>query len=207
MTTRVAPSFVAIGQDHSSTGQGTVLAAVDSELELVHKHVPPNVKFTRLSGDEATQASALEALRCNTWVHLACHGKHDLVHPSNSRFAMSNKPLTLLDIVENNVPPAEFAFLSACHAARGDEKTPDEVIHLAAGLQFSGFKSVIGTLWDVDDAVAKHVVEAFYENMFKDLDEGVMDCTKAAWALNKATYAMKKIVPLEQRIGFVHIGL
>lgn len=207
MTTRVAPSFVAIGQDYSSTGQGTVLAAVDSELELIHKHVPPNVKFTRLSGDEATQASALEALRCNTWVHLACHGKQDLVHPSNSRFAMSNKPLTLLDIVENNVPQAEFAFLSACHAARGDEKTPDEVILLAAGLQFSGFKSVIGSLWEVDDAVAKHVVEAFYENMFKDLDEGVMDCTKAAWALNKATYAVKKKVPLEQRIGFVHIGL
>ncbi|KAG1763789.1 CHAT domain-containing protein [Suillus occidentalis] len=202
MTTRVSPSFVAIGQDQSSAGQGTVLAAVDSELELVHKHVPPNVKFTHLSGDEATQANALEALRCNTWVHLACHGKQDPVHPSNSRFAMSNKPLTLLDIVENSVPQAEFAFLSACHTARGDE-----VIHLAAGLQFSGFKSVIGTLWEVDDAVAKHVVEAFYENMFKDLDEGVMDCTKAAWALNKATYAVKKKVLLEQRIGFVHIGL
>ncbi|KIK44723.1 hypothetical protein CY34DRAFT_603078 [Suillus luteus UH-Slu-Lm8-n1] len=207
MTTRVAPSFVVIGQDQSSAGQGTVLPAVGGELELVHKHLPPNVKFTHLSGDEATQASALEALRCNTWVHLACHGKQDPVHPSNSRFAMSNKPLTLLDIVENNVPQAEFAFLSACHAARGDEKTPDEVIHLAAGLQFSGFKSVIGTLWEVDDAVAKHVVEAFYENMFKDLDEGVMDCTKAACALNKATYAVKKKVPLEQRIGFVHIGL
>ncbi|KAG1861135.1 CHAT domain-containing protein [Suillus subalutaceus] len=105
---------------------------------------------------------------------------------------MRTKPLSLLDIIENDAPQAEFAFLSACHATCGDKKIPDEVIHLAAGLQFSGFKSVVGTLWEVDDAVARHVVGAFYENMFKNLDQGVMDCTKAAWALNKATYAVKK---------------
>ncbi|KAG1795223.1 hypothetical protein EV424DRAFT_1353630 [Suillus variegatus] len=86
--------------------------------------------------------------------------------------------------------------------------TPDEVIHLAAGLQFSGFKSIIGTVWQVDNSVAKHVVKAFYENMFPDLkDGGVMDCTKAAWALNRATHAVETKVPLEQRMVFIHIGV
>ncbi|KAG1823959.1 CHAT domain-containing protein [Suillus subaureus] len=108
---------------------------------------------------------------------------------------MRDEPLTLLDIMENDTPHAEFASLSACHTAVGDEETPDEVIHLAAGLQFSGFKSVIGTLWVVDDAVVKHVVEAFYENMF------------TAWALNRATNAVKAKVPLEQRMVFIHIGV
>ncbi|KAG0700147.1 hypothetical protein DFH29DRAFT_1070320 [Suillus ampliporus] len=121
-----------------------------------------------------------------------------------------------LELVHELVPPNattmlrkhEFAFLSACHTAVGDEETPDEVIHLAAGLQFSGFKSVIGTLWVVDDDVAKHVVEAFYTRLFKGLEEegGMMDCTKAASALNHATYNVKNKVPLEQRIVFVHIG-
>ncbi|KAG2131230.1 uncharacterized protein EDB93DRAFT_1164327 [Suillus bovinus] len=79
------------------------------------------------------------------------------MQPYNSHFVMRDQPLTLLDIMERDNPHAEFAFLSACpsHTAVGDEKTPDEVIHLAAGLQFSGFKSVVGTLWEVDDAVAK----------------------------------------------------
>ncbi|KAG1740446.1 CHAT domain-containing protein [Suillus paluster] len=203
----LTPSFVAIAQGQPGAGQGTVLATVDSELELVHKLVPPNVKFTYLSGGEATQAGALEALQCNTWAHLACHGKQDRQQPYNSRFAMRDKPLTLLDIMENNAPQAEFAFLSACHTAVGDEETPDEVIHLAAGLQFSGFKSVIGTLWVVDDAVAKHVVEAFYGHMFKDLKEDVIDCTKAASSLNHATCAVTNKVPLEQRIVFIHIGV
>ncbi|KAG2099237.1 CHAT domain-containing protein [Suillus discolor] len=208
MKKRMPPSFVAIGQGQPGAGKGKVLLTVDSELELVHKLVPATAKHTTISGDAATRAGALEALQQNTWVHIACHGKQDPKQPYNSHFVMRDEDLTLLDIMERDIPHAEFAFLSACHTAVGDEETPDEVIHLAAGLQFSGFKSVIGTLWQVDDSVAKHVVKAFYENMFPDLkDGGVMDCTKAAWALNRATHAVKTTVPLEQRMVFVHIGV
>ncbi|KAG1888265.1 CHAT domain-containing protein [Suillus subluteus] len=163
------PSFVAIGQGQPGAGQGKELSTVESEIELVRSLVPTMASPTTLSGDAATRAGALETLRSNTWVHLACHGKQDHDQPYYSHFAMKDEPLTLLDIMENDAPQAEFAFLSACHTAAGDEDTPDEVIHLAAGLQFSGFKSVIGTLWVVDDAVAKHVVKAFYKNLFKDL--------------------------------------
>jgi CHAT domain-containing protein len=208
MKKRVTPSFVAIGQSSPGAGQGEALLTVDSELKLVRKLVPATANPTTLSGDDATRAGALDALQCNTWVHLACHGKQDPEQPYYSRFAMKDKPLTLLDIMEKDIPHAEFAFLSACHTAVGDEETPDEVIHLAAGLQFSGFKSVIGTLWRVDDSVAKHVVEAFYQKMVKGLkDGGMMDCTKAAWALNRATCAVKTKVPLEQRMVFIHIGV
>jgi CHAT domain-containing protein/tetratricopeptide (TPR) repeat protein len=208
MKKRVTPSFVTIGQGKPGAGKGKELLAVDSELELVHKLVPATANRTTISGDAATRAGALEALQQNTWVHLACHGKQDHTQPYDSHFVMRDEHLTLLDIMERDIPHAEFAFLSACHTAVGDEETPDEVIHLAAGLQFSGFKSVIGTLWEVDDSVAKHVVEAFYKNMFKDLeDDGVMDCTKAAWALNRATHSVKTKVPLEQRMVFVHIGV
>ncbi|KAG2119629.1 uncharacterized protein F5147DRAFT_564596, partial [Suillus discolor] len=52
----------------------------------------------------------------------------------------------IFDLMENSAPQADFTFLSACHTAVGDERTLDEVIHLAADLQFSGFKNVIGTL-------------------------------------------------------------
>ncbi|KAG1773680.1 CHAT domain-containing protein [Suillus placidus] len=205
---RVTPSFVTIGQGQPGGGKGKALLAVDSELELVHKLVPAAANRTTISGDAATRAGALEALQQNTWVHLACHGKQDPAQPYDSHFVMKDEHLTLLDIMERDIPQAEFAFLSACHTAVGDEKTPDEVIHLAAGLQFSGFKSVVGTLWEVDDAVAQHVVKAFYTNMFEDLkDGGVMDCTKAAWALNRATHAVKTKVPLEQRMVFIHIGV
>ncbi|KAG1891856.1 CHAT domain-containing protein [Suillus fuscotomentosus] len=197
----VPPSFVAIGQGQPGAGKGKALLAVDSKLELIRKLVPTTAYCITISGDAATRASALSTLQQNAWVHLACHGKQDPTEPNNSRFLMRDEHLTLLNI-------AEFAFLSACPTAMGDEKMSEEVVHLAAGLQFSGFKSIVGTLWEVDDAIAKHVVEAFYRYMFGDLkDGGVMDCTKAAWVLNCATHAVKTEVPLEQRMVFVHIGV
>jgi CHAT domain-containing protein len=208
MKKHVASSFATIGQGNLGAGKGKALLAVNSELKLVHKLVPASAKRTTISGDAATRAGALEALQQNTRVHPACHGKQDCMQAYNSHFIMKDKHLTLLDIMERDIPHAEFAFLSACHTTIGNEEMPDKVIHLAAGLQFLGFKSVVGTLWEVDDAVAKYVVEAFYENLFKDSkDGGVMDCTKAAWALNCATHAVKTKVPLEQRMVFVHIGV
>jgi CHAT domain-containing protein len=183
---------------------------IDSELGLINKLVPVTANPTTLSSNDSTRrrVGALVALQRNTWVHLTCHGKQDREQPYYSCFAMKDEPLTLLDIMESDTPHAEFAFLSASYTAIGDEKTPDEVIYLAAGLQFSGFKSIIGALWNVDDNTAKHVVEAFYENMIEGLEDGdMMDCTKAAWALNRATNAVKTKVPLEQRIIFVHVGV
>ncbi|KAG2038440.1 hypothetical protein BDR03DRAFT_999401 [Suillus americanus] len=198
MKKRVSPSFVAIGQGQSGAGKGKALLAVDSELELVRKLVPATANCTTISGDAATRAGALEALEGNTWVHLTYRGTQDPAQPYNSHFVVRDEPLTLLDITEKE------------HSARRvrDEETPDEDIHLAAGLQFSGFKSVIGTLWGVDDAVAKYVVEAFYKYISKDLEDGgVMDCTKAAWALDCATHAVKMKPPLEQTMVFNHIGV
>ncbi|KAG2107447.1 uncharacterized protein F5147DRAFT_523288, partial [Suillus discolor] len=64
-----------------------------------------------------TRAGALEALQ---QVHLACHGKQDPTQPYNSHFVMRDEHLTLLDIMEKNLPQVEFAFLTACHTAVGD---------------------------------------------------------------------------------------
>ncbi|KAG6377953.1 hypothetical protein JVT61DRAFT_14747 [Boletus reticuloceps] len=47
--------------------------------------------------------------------------------------------------------------------AVGDETTPDEMIHLAAGLQFTGVKSVVGTLWTISDTIAYMLVPEFYK--------------------------------------------
>ncbi|KAH7920201.1 hypothetical protein BV22DRAFT_1199073 [Leucogyrophana mollusca] len=195
--------FAAIGQANPGGDLERELKSVDKEIRLVQMAVPEWVPFTCLSGRLATDIAALDALRAHSWVHLACHGRQDTVQPFASSFAMSNRPLSLLDIINADVGCPEFAFLSACHTAVGDYTIPDEVIHLAAGMQFAGFKSVIGTMWAVDDQVAHHMVTNFYDSLFS---EG-MDWTKAAGALNKAARNVdKKQVPLEQRIVFIHIG-
>ena len=79
----------------------------------------------------------------------------------------------------------EFAYLSACHTTVGDEKSPDEVIHLTLAMQFVGFRSVIGTMWAVDKPSR-------------------LDHTRAAFALTKT---MKSVdIPFDQRILYIHLG-
>jgi CHAT domain-containing protein len=150
----------------------------------------------------------LQGLEENTWVYLACRGKQDREQPYNSHFIMKDEPILLLDIMEKDIPHTEFAFLLACHTAIGDEETPNKVIHFTVGLQFSGFKSIIGMLWEVDNAVVKYIVKVFYKNSFKDLKEGdEIHCTKAAWALNCAMHSVKTKVLLEQKMVFIHVGV
>ena len=110
--------------------------------------------------------------------------------------------------VGRNLTNAEFVYLSACHTAVGDEESPDEVIHLASAMQFAGFRSVIGTMWQVDDAETNKIVPLFYKHRVDE--SGCLDHTRAAFALWETMRSLKSgtsgKVPLDQRVLYVHIG-
>ena len=200
-------SFAAVGQAKPSEDQKLrELPEVDHEIKKIQNetNMPPNVKFDIVTGDAATIEGAVQAFREHRWVHLVCHSAQHATKPLESWFAMRDGPLTLMRIIQERYTGSEFAFLSVCHTVVGDTSTPDEVLHLAAGMQFAGFNGVIGTLWRVDDAIAHQVVTRFYREMFK---RPVIDFEQAAEALNIAMVESAKEVPLEKRIVFVHIGI
>ncbi|KAG1787378.1 uncharacterized protein HD556DRAFT_1312835 [Suillus plorans] len=158
----------------------TLLALIRSR-QLMKKRVPPS--FVAIGQGQPSAGKGKVLLAVDSELELT----HKLVLATANHTTISGDKVTRASALEAEY--AEFAFLSACHTAVGEEM-PDEVIHLAAGIQFSGFKNVVGTLWEVDDAVAKDVVEA--------------------WALKRATHAVKTKVPLEQRmielVVLVHRG-
>ncbi|KAG2037127.1 CHAT domain-containing protein [Suillus americanus] len=197
--------FVAIGQGNPDSGNE--LRCIAPELADITQRLAPIVScFTSLEDSDATVQGVLNALNHNQWLHLACHGMPNRQRPFESSFAMRDGSLTIKDIIRSNWQNPEFAFLSACHTTVGDEKSPDESIHLAAAMQFSGFRSVIGSMWPVDDEVARQVVSAFYDKLVDD--SGRLDCTRAAVALHKAVKKLRRNkIPLEQQIVFVHIGI
>jgi CHAT domain-containing protein len=141
--------FAAIGQNrpagHSSE---STLEFVEPELELVRSLLPnpPTVSFTKITSVDAMKSRALCAMQDHTWLHFACHGTQNHWEPFMSAFLMCDQALSLLDITQTDLSRHEFALLSARDTAVGDSSTPDEVIHLAAGLQFAGIKSVVGPM-------------------------------------------------------------
>ncbi|KAG1890193.1 CHAT domain-containing protein [Suillus subluteus] len=174
-------SFAAIGQNLPANASFT-LDCVEPELELVQSLLPPppTVSFTKITSNYKD--------------------------PFNLALLMHDQPLSLLDMTQTDLSRHEFAFLSACETAAGDHDSPDEAIHLAAGLQFAGVKSVIGTLWKVNDSTVPRLVEAFYKNFCGD---GTMNSKRAAQVLHQAVQllACDMDMLLDQRIVFIHIGI
>jgi tetratricopeptide (TPR) repeat protein/CHAT domain-containing protein len=176
---------------------------VFQEIEIIKGFVED---ITSCSGMDAHKEAVLAGLQSHPWVHFACHG-HLEEESFDSWFQLHNSEhLTVLDLAKAQLPNAEFAFLSACHSAAGDiHGTPDESIHLAAALQFCGFKSVIGTLWAMVDDDGPDIADAFYKHMFCNTD--TIDLRHAAEALNTATRDLrKKGVSLDRWTNFIHIG-
>jgi hypothetical protein len=123
----------------------------------------------------------------------ACHGLPDRKKPFESAFALYDGHFTIQRIIECDLKNPEFAYLSACHTTVGDEESLDEVIHLASAMQFAGFRSVIGTMWAVDDGATNKITSTFYKHMVDE--SGRLDHTCAAFAPNKTMRSTGPLYP------------
>jgi len=193
--------FLAVGQA-SAKGEPE-LPSVSSELTIVAERIQDLATFTRLEGPESNISQVSRELRRSKWVHFAGHAIPNRKHPFDSAFGLHDGHFTVERIMGCELENPEFAYLSASHTMVGDEESTDEMIHLASAMQFAGFRSVIGTMWAVDDAYVNKIVSKFYENLVDG--SGHLNYTRAAMALQKTMNSLGS-VPLDQRIMYVHIG-
>jgi hypothetical protein len=139
--------FVAVGQAETP-GQISIPNA-SIEIALIRqKTTARDIPFTIYEGRDVNMDAVLSALKECAHVHFACHGHQDQDTPLDSALILQDGPLRLSAIASSRLPNADFAFLSACHGASGSDDIPDEAMHLAAGLQVAGFRSVIPHVGD-----------------------------------------------------------
>ena len=181
------------------------LNSVSTELSGISQRIGSVATLSRVQDQEATMAKVAEELQKNGFVHLACHGIPDPKQPFESGFALGDGLLKVENIMQYDLENAQFTYLSACHTTVGDEESPDEVIHLAAAMQFAGFRSVIGTMWAVDDGHTNEITSRFYQYMLDG--SGRLDHTRAALALHRTMNSLRlSEIPIDQRILYIHIG-
>jgi CHAT domain-containing protein len=145
----------------------------------------PEEDICCLWGSEATMDSVSKALDSCSWVHFACHAFQDPTLGMKSALALHDGNLALSHIASKKLSNGKFAFLSACQAAAGLQHLPGEAIHLAAGLQFAGFPSIIAIMWSICDKDAPKVTDNIYKYLFRNGLEHV-NPSEAAVALNYA---------------------
>jgi tetratricopeptide (TPR) repeat protein len=199
------PSFLLVAQPEDS------LPGVNGEIRVIERALKARIEVAGLISSEATPSSVLEGLRCSQFAHFACHGALETGKPFESSFTLhGGSRLTLLDLARSRLPDAEFAFLSCCHAAEiTKESVADEALHLTAAMQYCGFRSVVGTMWEMADTDGRDLAKIFYKSLFSDQDSSVPYYEQSAGALRDAVQKLrcKRGITLERWVNFVHYGV
>ncbi|CUA71779.1 Serine/threonine-protein kinase MRCK gamma [Rhizoctonia solani] len=195
---------LAIGQGVTPGHQALPGAA--KELGYVRSHVESKFGYTQLLDTQATPSTVLDAMETHDWVHLACHAHQNVTDPTKSGFFLHGGTLDLASINRRTFKKKGLAFLSACQTATGDEKLPDEAVHLASGMLMAGYSGVIATMWSVDDRDAPFVANKVYNELMVD---GKLGNGEAGRALHNAVAGLRERVG-EKAFGrwvpYIHFG-
>ncbi|EPT05823.1 hypothetical protein FOMPIDRAFT_1045123 [Fomitopsis schrenkii] len=155
------------------------------------------------------QALGLAKLSDAAILHLASHGIQMQGDPLQSRFLMADRMLTMEELMKLSLPNAFLAILSACQTATGDKRQADQAVHLAATMQFLGFKSVIATMWSMADSVGVDIAKTIYQHLYKDPSKP-LDPDLVAIALDEAVkklHTSSKDISPSTWAPFIHIGI
>lgn len=125
----------------------------------------------------ATKDHVLAELYKNIYavLHFATHSKSDDQRPQDAKIALtaikdsseSNDFLSFAEILNLRLD-ADMVVLSACETGLGEFQKGEGIMSLSRAFAYAGAKSVITTLWSVDDRSTSQLMQNFYER----LDQG-----------------------------------
>lgn len=107
------------------------------------------------------------------FIHFATHGIIDTQHPEMSALILSlidrtgkrqDGYLRLGDIYQLKLT-ADLVVLSSCESALGKDLDSEGIIGLPRGFLYAGAKSVIASLWKVDDAATAKLMTSLYRRV------------------------------------------
>ena len=165
---------------------GQQLPSAKDEVDKIAKilHTTP------LTGKEATKNEVLKQLSNVALVHIAAHGRMETgeiaLSPNPTR--ASEKPsdedflLRMSDVLNIRLR-ARLVVLSCCHSGRGEIKA-EGVVGIARAFLGAGARSVLVSLWAIDDKATLEFMKYFYQH----LAEG----ESASKSLNQAMKFMRE---------------
>jgi len=156
----------------------TRLLATEEEAQSVMRFAPAGVSIL-LTGFAANRESALSRdLQDYRILHFATHGIINSRYPSLTGLLLStidergqsqNGLLQLHDIYGLRLN-ADLVVLSGCQTGLGEQLSGEGLVGLTQGFLYAGSRSVVVSLWDVQDKTTATLMANFYQAMLKDGD-------------------------------------
>ena len=143
---------------------------------------------TPLIGEHATKNEVLKRLSTVALVHIAAHGRMATGEIALAPNPVSRTPveegfvLTMKDVLDGEMR-ARLVVLSCCHSARGEIKA-EGVVGIARAFLGAGARSVLVSLWAIDDAATMEFMKIFYQHLVKG--------ESASAALSQAMKSMRE---------------
>jgi CHAT domain-containing protein len=123
-------------------------------------------------GEQATEERAKSIGRDVPLIHYACHAFVNERFPLDSAlvFTIPDKPregqdnglLQAWEIFENVRIDADLVTLSACESGLGKEMGGEGLIGLTRAFQYAGARSILASLWMVEDQSTAELMKRFY---------------------------------------------
>ncbi|MEM7372483.1 MAG: CHAT domain-containing tetratricopeptide repeat protein [Bacteroidota bacterium] len=166
-----APSFPPLPQfaeDSSIRGLYYPLSFNTREVSQIAR----SAGIKSMVGKSATKTSFVEAASDYRFLHLATHAQARDIESQVSTIAFSPETdsvtvsdlLTETEIYRMDLH-ADMVVLSACETGLGALSHSEGVMSLARAFTYAGAKSVISTLWSVNDASMAYLMDQYYQNL------------------------------------------
>ena len=190
---------------HSKTGALLVGDPWVQEVQVVHGKKPLEqlewakkevqmigeiLQTVPLIGKQATKDEVLRRISSVALVHIAAHGSMETgeiaLAPNSTRSSQipdkEDYLLTMKDVLNAQIR-ARLVVLSCCHSARGEVKA-EGVVGIARAFLGAGARSVLVSLWAIDDEATMEFMKVFYQYLVHG--------RSASEALNKAMKSMRE---------------
>ncbi|CAH3156994.1 unnamed protein product [Porites lobata] len=129
------------------------------------------LKSQPLTGEDATKEAILQRIGSVALVHIAAHGKKEtgeiFLAPDprcESKPPKEEDCIMKMSDIQAVKLRARLVVLSCCHSGQG-EVSSEGVVGMARAFLFAGARSVLATLWAIDDEATKMFMESFYQQL------------------------------------------
>lgn len=151
-----------------------------------------------LIGEKATKAVFMQNAGKYRIIHLSTHGKMDDKTGDDSFLVFaqmtdtSENELLYTRELYNLQLNADMVVLSACETGIGELQQGEGIISLSRAFAYAGSKSIVTTLWTVDDRTTKNLMLLFYQNLKagKTKDDALWLAKRAFISANKGESAL-----------------